>query len=177
MLFNIKLKTQKLQLFMPSGEKHPNRVSIKCRKINAGKVDGAIQCYTQLHLTVFTICVYLVRILSSQKIPYHLAMVIVTSMAAVFNNNKTKMMASWSAVSILYSFILSKDVKWAILHWSLCLSNVGSLVRISCSMLKVEHSFERRNLYNLRFSESEICLPLFEYETQPEHKKRTRICL
>ena len=38
-------------------------------------------------------------------------------------------------------------------------------------MLKVEHRFELRNLYNLRFIESEICLLLFEYETQTEHKK------
>ena len=38
-------------------------------------------------------------------------------------------------------------------------------------MLEVEHSFELRNLYNLRFAESEICLPLFEYETQTEHRK------
>ena len=44
-------------------------------------------------------------------------------------------------------------------------------------MLKVEHSFELRNLYNLRFIESEICLLLFEYETQNEHKKRTPISL
>ena len=38
-------------------------------------------------------------------------------------------------------------------------------------MLEVEHSFELRNIYSLRFTESEICLPLFEYETQTEHKK------
>ena len=36
-------------------------------------------------------------------------------------------------------------------------------------MLEVEHSFELRNLYNLRFTESEMCLPLFEYETQTEY--------
>ena len=42
-------------------------------------------------------------------------------------------------------------------------------------MLEVEHIFELGNLYNLRFIESEICLPLFEYET--EHKKLTPICL
>ncbi len=46
---------------------------------------------------------------------------------------------------------------------------VGSLLRISRSMLKDEHSFELRNLYNLRFIESEICLLLFECETQTEH--------
>ena len=39
-----------------------------------------------------------------------------------------------------------------------------------CSSLS---SFKLRNLYNLRFIESEICLPLFEYETQPEHIKPT----
>ena len=44
-------------------------------------------------------------------------------------------------------------------------------------MLKGEHIFELGNLYNLRFIESEICLPLFEYETQTENKKRTPICL
>ncbi len=38
-------------------------------------------------------------------------------------------------------------------------------------MLKVEHRFELRNLYNLRFIESEISLLLSEYETQTEHKK------
>ena len=53
----------------------------------------------------------------------------------------------------------------------LCLSKVGSLLRIARSMLEVEHIFELGNLYNLRFIESEICLPLFEYETQTEHKK------
>ena len=42
-------------------------------------------------------------------------------------------------------------------------------------MLKVEHSFQLGNLYNLRFNESEICLPLFEYETQTEHKGQTPI--
>ena len=45
------------------------------------------------------------------------------------------------------------------------------VLRISRSMLKVEHRFELRNLYNLRFIESEICLLLFEYETQIEHTK------
>ena len=45
------------------------------------------------------------------------------------------------------------------------------LLRISRSMLELEHIFELGNLYNLRFIESEICLPLFEYETQTEHKK------
>ena len=44
-------------------------------------------------------------------------------------------------------------------------------------MLDVEHIFELWNLDNLRFIESEICLPLFEYETQTESKKRTPICL
>ena len=44
-------------------------------------------------------------------------------------------------------------------------------------MLEVEHIFEFGNLDNLRFIESEICLPLFEYETQTEHKKRTPISL
>ena len=48
---------------------------------------------------------------------------------------------------------------------------VGGFLRISRNMLKVEHSFELRHIYNLWFTESEICLPLFEYETQPEHKK------
>ena len=43
-------------------------------------------------------------------------------------------------------------------------------LRISRSMLELEHIFELGNLYNLRFIESEICLPLFEYETQTEHK-------
>ena len=43
--------------------------------------------------------------------------------------------------------------------------------------LELEHLFELGNLYNLRFIESEICLPLFEYETQTEHKQRTPICL
>ena len=37
-------------------------------------------------------------------------------------------------------------------------------------MLELEHIFELGNLYNLRFIESEICLPLFEYETQTERK-------
>ena len=37
-------------------------------------------------------------------------------------------------------------------------------------MLKVEHSLELGNFYNLRFTESDICLILFEYETQTEHK-------
>ena len=36
--------------------------------------------------------------------------------------------------------------------------NVGSSLRISRSMLKVGHSFELRNLYNLRFIEPKICL-------------------
>ncbi len=58
-------------------------------------------------------------------------------------------------------YALSKAAKWAIFR----LSKVGSLLRISRAMLKVEHSFELRNLYNLRFIESEIWLPLFEYET------------
>ena len=58
-------------------------------------------------------------------------------------------------------------------HFSLCLSKVGSLLRNSRSTLEVEHIFELGNLYNLRFIESEICLPLFEYETQTKHKKRT----
>ena len=44
-------------------------------------------------------------------------------------------------------------------------------------MLKVEHSFELRNLYSPQFIESEICLLLFEYETQTEQKKRTPISL
>ena len=59
------------------------------------------------------------------------------------------------------------------------MSKVGRLLRISRSMLKVEHRFELRNLYNLWFVESEICLLLFlfEYETQTEHKKRTPISL
>ena len=35
---------------------------------------------------------------------------------------------------------------------------------------KVEHSFELGNLNSPRFIESEICLFLFEYETQTEHK-------
>ena len=39
-------------------------------------------------------------------------------------------------------------------------------LRISRSMLELEHIFELGNLYSLRFIESEICLPLFEYETQ-----------
>ena len=59
----------------------------------------------------------------------------------------------------------------AILFWSLCLSKVGCLLRISQSVLKVEHIFELQNLYSLRFTESEICLPLCEFETQPEHNK------
>ena len=64
------------------------------------------------------------------------------------------------------------------LHWSLSLSKVGSLFRIYRSMLKVDNSFELRILYNFRFIESEMCLPLFEYETQPEHtQKRSQICL
>ena len=43
--------------------------------------------------------------------------------------------------------------------YCLCLSKVRSLLslRISRFMLKVEHSFELRNLYNLRFTESDIC--------------------
>ena len=45
------------------------------------------------------------------------------------------------------------------------------------SVLKVEHVFELQNLFSLRFTDSEICLPLFDFETKPEHKKRTRICL
>ena len=53
----------------------------------------------------------------------------------------------------------------------------GSLPRIFRSMLEVEHSFGLRNLYSVRFTESEICLLLFEYETQTEHKKLTQICL
>ena len=57
------------------------------------------------------------------------------------------------------------------------MSKVGSLLRISRAMLKVERSFELRNLYSPRFIESEICLLLFEYETQTEHKKRTPISL
>ena len=60
----------------------------------------------------------------------------------------------------------------AILLWSLCLSKVGRLLRISRAMLKVEHSFELRNLYSPRFIESEICLLLFEYETQTEPQKK-----
>ena len=51
------------------------------------------------------------------------------------------------------------------------------VLRISRSMLEVEHIFELGNLCNLRFIESEICLPLFECETQTEHKKWTPICL
>ena len=35
--------------------------------------------------------------------------------------------------------------------------------------------YELRNLYSLRFTESEVCLPLFDYETQTEHKKPTHI--
>ena len=38
-------------------------------------------------------------------------------------------------------------------------------------MLELEHIFE------LQFVESEICLPLFEYETHTEHKKPTPIYL
>ena len=44
-------------------------------------------------------------------------------------------------------------------------------------MLEVEHNFGLRNLYSLWFTESEIFLPMFEYETQTEHKKRAQICL
>ena len=40
-----------------------------------------------------------------------------------------------------------------------------------------EFIFELQNHYSLQFTESDICLPLFEFETQAEHKKRTRICL
>ena len=39
-------------------------------------------------------------------------------------------------------------------------------------MLELEYIFELQKLYNPRFAESEICLPLFEYETQTEHRKR-----
>ena len=38
-------------------------------------------------------------------------------------------------------------------------------LRISRSMLELEHIFELGNLYSLRFIESDSCLPLFEYET------------
>ena len=38
-------------------------------------------------------------------------------------------------------------------------------------MLEVEHSFELRKLYNIRFTESVICLPLFEYENQNRTQK------
>ena len=44
-------------------------------------------------------------------------------------------------------------------------------------MLELEIIFELQNLYSLRFIESEICLQLFEYETQTEHRKRTPISL
>ena len=44
-------------------------------------------------------------------------------------------------------------------------------------MLELEHIFGLGNLFSLRFIESEICLPLLEYETQTEHKKRTPISL
>ena len=44
-------------------------------------------------------------------------------------------------------------------------------------MLELEHIFELGNLYNLRFIESEILLPLFEYETQTEHTKKDSNCL
>ena len=130
----------------------------------------------------------------SQKIPCLLAMVngvrvqrrwrtfSITTNAFIINIQMHKMKALWRLVLISYSFIdvrnyvLSKAAKWAILLWSLCLSKIGSLLRISRSKLEVGHIFEPGNLYNLRFIESEICLPLFEYETQTEHKKRTPIC-
>ena len=54
---------------------------------------------------------------------------------------------------------------------SLCLSvlsKVGRLLRIFQFLLKVEYIFKLQNLYSLRFTESEICLPLFEFETQTE---------
>ena len=50
----------------------------------------------------------------------------------------------------------------------LCVSKVGSGLQISQSVLEAEYIFELRNLYSPRFAESEICLPLFDYETQTE---------
>ena len=71
-------------------------------------------------------------------------------------------------------YSLSKAAKWPILLWRLfCLSKAGS--SLSRSMLEVEHIFELGILYNLRFIESDICLPLFEYETQTEHKNGLHI--
>ena len=40
-------------------------------------------------------------------------------------------------------------------------------------MLELSMIFELRNVYSPRFAESEICLPLSEYETETEHRKRT----
>ena len=42
-------------------------------------------------------------------------------------------------------------------------------------MLELEYIFGLGKVYSLRFIESEICLQLFEYETQTEHRKRTPI--
>ena len=41
---------------------------------------------------------------------------------------------------------------------------VGSVLRISRSMLELEIIFGLENVYNPRFAESEICLPLFDTE-------------
>ena len=40
-------------------------------------------------------------------------------------------------------------------------------------MLELEYIFGLGKVYSHRFIESEICLQLFEYETETEHRKRT----
>ena len=52
-----------------------------------------------------------------------------------------------------------------------------SVFRIFRSMLELEYIFGLGKVYSHRFIESEICLQLFEYEIQTEHRKRTPVSL